>query len=231
MDANETAILGQVLTGIGAVVIGGGFSFITYYLKKHMSDIVAWIDSEIGANNLSKLTSVVESLITVAQKDGIVKDLTGSEKFQQVLTTVKSEESNLISKLGISDTELKALIEKKWVSMTGDLDKAYNNATETQAQKVLDEANAKKAEAEKAQQEASAAKEKAAATLAEAQATQDKLSAAISAVQTATAATATTTDATTVADDATTTDDKTTDTAETTVVTPTATTNTTAVTK
>ena len=221
MDANETAILGQVLTGVGAVIIGGGFSFITYYLKKHMSDIVAWIDSEVGANNLAKLTSVVESLITVAQKDGIVKDLTGSEKFQQVLTTVKSEESNLISKLGISDTELKAFIEKKWVSMTGDLDKAYNNATETQAQKVLDEANAKKAEAEKAQQEANAAKEKAAAALAEAQATQDKLSAAISAVQTATTATENTT----------TTDDKTTDTAKTTVTTPAATTNTMAVTK
>lgn len=227
MDANETAILGQVLTGIGAVVIGGGFSFITYYLKKHMSDIVAWIDSEVGANNLAKLTSVVESLITVAQKDGIVKDLTGSEKFQQVLTTVKSEESNLISKLGISDTELKAFIEKKWVSMTGDLDKAYNNATETQAQKALDEANAKKAEAEKAQQEANAAKEKAAAALAEAQATQSKLSAAISAVQTATATTAT--------DVATTTDDKATDTAtdtaKTIVVTPATTTNTTTVTK
>lgn len=227
MDANETAILGQVLTGIGAVIIGGGFSFITYYLKKHMSDIVAWIDSEVGANNLAKLTSVVESLITVAQKDGIVKDLTGSEKFQQVLTTVKSEESNLISKLGISDTELKAFIEKKWVSMTGDLDKAYNNAIETQAQKALDEANAKKAEAEKAQQEANAAKEKAAAALAEAQATQSKLSAAISAVQTATATTAT--------DVATTTDDKATDTAtdtaKTIVVTPATTTNTTTVTK
>lgn len=221
MDANETAILGQVLTGVGAVLIGGGFSFITYYLKKHMSDIVVWIDSEIGANNLSKLTSVVESLITAAQKDGIVKDLTGSEKFQQVLTTVKSEESKLISKLGISDTELEALIEKKWASMVEDLDKAYNSATETQAQKVLDEANAKKAEAEKAQQEANAAKEKAAAALAEAQATQDKLSAAISAVQTATTATENTT----------TTDDKTTDTAKTTVTTPAATTNTTAVTK
>ena len=223
MDANETAILGQVLTGVGAVLIGGGFSFITYYLKKHMSDIVAWIDSEVGANNLSKLTSVVESLITVAQKDGIVKDLTGSEKFQQVLTTVKSEESKLISKLGISDTELEALIEKKWASMVTDLDKAYNSATETQAQKALDEANAKKAEAEKAQQEASAAKEKAAAALAEAQATQSKLSAAISAVQTATATTAT--------DTATTTEDKATDAVKTTVVTPATTTNTTDVTK
>lgn len=226
MDANETAILGQVLTGVGAVLIGGGFSFITYYLKKHMSDIVAWVDSEIGANNLSKLTSVVESLITVAQKDGIVKDLTGSEKFQQVLTTVKSEESKLISKLGISDTELEALIEKKWASMVDNLDKAYNSATETQAQKALDEANAKKAEAEKAQQEANAAKEKAAAALAEAQATQDKLSAAISAVQTATATTATDTATTDTA-----TEDKATDTAKTTVVIPATTTTTTAVTK
>lgn len=217
MDAQETQILGQALTGLGTVVLSGAFGFLTYLVKKHMSSIVAWIDSYIGAKNFDRIVTFIKASIAEAEKDGIADDLTGEAKHNKVVQEVETKFSSTLKSLGIDEPALEKLVEGYWASMADTLIAAYTNTTETEAQKKLDDAKVLQAQAKETLATANA-------TAAKATATEARLNAALAAVKDATATTAAKTDTdkdtkTTTAAKATTPEDVKTDSTSTTTAT------------
>lgn len=195
MDAQETQILGQVLTGLGTVLLSGAFGFLTYLVKKHMSSIVAWIDSYIGAKNFDKIVTFIKASIAEAEKDGIADDLTGEAKHNKVVQEVETKFSSTLKSLGIDESALEKLVEGYWASMADTLTTAYTN---TEFQKKLDEANKAKAEADAAKAEAEAAKAEADAEQKKVTETQTQLNSALATVQSAASGTTTDTTPTTI---------------------------------
>lgn len=101
------------------------------------------------SSNMEALFNLVDAGVVFAERMGVIKNLTGSEQFQEAYNFVQAQLKNM----GITNTDeelIKSLIERSWAKQKDLLDHISNGTnTEVKEKKLADqEADIKKQEAQ-----------------------------------------------------------------------------------
>lgn len=101
------------------------------------------------SSNMEALFNLVDAGVVFAERMGVIKNLTGSEQFQEAYNFVQAQ----LKKMGITNTDeelIKSLIERSWAKQKDLLDHISNGTnTEVKEKKLADqEADIKKQEAQ-----------------------------------------------------------------------------------
>ena len=101
------------------------------------------------SSNMEALFNLVDAGVVFAERMGVIKNLTGSEQFQEAYNFVQAQ----LKKMGITNTDeelIKSLIERSWAKQKDLLDHISNGTnTEVKEKELADqEADIKKQEAQ-----------------------------------------------------------------------------------
>lgn len=128
MDTNTII---EIIASIATLIFGIFGKFIVSHVK--------------NLSTLKAIDNVVEAAVVLAEKAGLVTDLTSSAKFQYAVTKAK-EMLKDIGFTDVSETTLEGKIEAAWVSAKDTMEDAYKTDEESSASNKLKEAQATLAE-------------------------------------------------------------------------------------
>lgn len=157
MNELETQVLGQLLTGVGVVVISIVFGLIGVFIKKHSAKLTSvtnhvktFLSAYVDKATLAEMESVVKDGIVYAEKLGSEKGLSGKDKFSVAV----NKALDLLKDNDVDIDLLKAKVETEFVKSKEQVEAAYKEDTEDATKKALADAQVAKQEAEKVNKEA-----------------------------------------------------------------------------
>ena len=127
MDANTIQLIHDVLIAVADVVLP---VLIAYGFKLYSSHTKTAQQYEKDKDLANSINTAIKDSVVIAQKAGVIDNLTGSEKFNKAMSYVKG----VINSLGITDydeTQLKAKIEVAYAEGKKQLEAAYTTTTTT----------------------------------------------------------------------------------------------------